>query len=169
MKLFSKQVVITVALSAIALVIFNLGRDVVGSPQQADFEDWYTLAVPSIEATQPGSAAVADIRVTVAVGGTRHNQWTVPATSLADSEERSRLVRVLQLLKESQVFGLRSLNQAESSAETVSITVTDKEKAFRTIIPLEATTRNIQLKNLLALLDVFAATPASTQVEPGRL
>jgi hypothetical protein len=169
MKLFSKKNVITGILAVAALLVFNIGRDVATSEQQAQFDDWCTLAVPSIEATQAGSAAIADIHVTVSVAGAQRNQWTIPTTSLADAEERSRLVRVLQLLKESQVFGLRGLKEVGPADQVITITVSDKGRSFQTTVPYGTTNRNIQLQNLLTLLEVFASSPVGTQVEPARL
>jgi hypothetical protein len=51
----------------------------------------------------------------------------------------------------------------------MSVSVKDAQKQFETAVSLDTVRENIQLLNLIKLLEVYSATPTSSEVSPARL
>jgi predicted aldo/keto reductase-like oxidoreductase len=76
---------------------------------------------------------------------------------------------VLQLIRESNIFGVAPLKDSLNSKSAISISIKDGDHSFDTAVPYNITESNIQLKNLLKLLEVFSAKTPAAEIEPTRL
>jgi hypothetical protein len=188
-------------LIAVALVAFNLTRPPLETATQAAFLGWYSGASRYLEsqpdALTPSRRITAHVKIVRAPQGTEESDWVLPANTLEiggreNQEQRSRLARVLQLIKESQVYGkLDYLKPASPETSYISIIVSEgqntaegappdaaavgkdgeaQESVFTATVPLKDVESSIQLQNLIKLLEVFTATPAPSQeINPTQL
>jgi hypothetical protein len=172
-KFFSPQVVIGLLVTLTGLVVFNLNQPPLESERQAAFNAWYSSARPSLELASDAALAnrklTIKVRVTTPAGTSPVNEWTLPIQNLAHSEDRSRTTRVLQLISESQVFGLAPAENSRDVVGRLFISITDGEQHFDTVVPLEDVEKDIRLQNLLKLLEVFSTQPMEAPVDPTRL
>jgi hypothetical protein len=164
--ILSKSTLVAIVASA-ALIAFNTLSYDLESEQLASFNEWYPKAASTLDSQNPEDTGKSKLQVTIRVtGGLSSSTWSFPSRSLADSNDRAQTSRVLQLLKESKVFGLpQSSGKKESQ---VTITVSDEAGSFSTTIDADSVQDNIQLQNLLKLLEVYAATPQEP-VNPAQL
>jgi hypothetical protein len=152
---------VTVALVIGSLILFNVFIGKVDTEKLAAFNDWYPPIATILSEEEPPPAS--SLRVTIqlsgsfARGGT--TSQTFPTQSLADQRDREQTFRVLQLLSESKVFGLPAVTRPHEGGSYVTITVSDERASFQTIVNADTVEKSIQLKNLLKLLELYAATP----------
>ncbi len=164
--LLSKSTFVAIVASA-ALIAFNTLSYNLESEQLASFNEWYPKASNVLDAPNPEIAGTSKLQVTIRVaGGLTTTTFNFPAHSLTDPTERAQTSRVLQLLKESKVFGIPQSSGKKESQVTIS--VSDDAGSFSTTIDGDVAQDNIQLQNLLKLLEVYAATPQQA-VNPTQL
>jgi hypothetical protein len=163
--ILSKSTLVAIVASA-ALIAFNTLSYNLESEQLASFNEWYPNAANMLSNENP-EAGKSKLQVTLRVnGGLSGSTFTFPSRTLADSNDREQTSRILQLLKESKVFGIPQSSAKNDSQ--VTITVSDESGSFSTTIDSDAVQDNIQLQNLLKLLEVYAATPQQP-VNPAQL
>lgn len=170
-QLLLSRTVIGILITIAALIGFNASRMDLTTELLADFSSWHTKTALLLDNPETETQALPKLSIKIAVdsvqpGGSRR-EWTFPSTSLANPTERSQTSRVLQLIRESKVFGLPQLSSNDTSRPSLSIVVTDDKEEFQTIVPLSEIENNIQLQNLLKLLEVFSATP-NADVNPAQ-
>ncbi|MEY4669466.1 MAG: hypothetical protein RL518_2165 [Pseudomonadota bacterium] len=164
--LLSKSTLVAIVASA-ALIAFNTLSYNLESEQLASFNDWYPTAATTLESDNAETASKSKLQITIKVeGGLSSSTWSFPTRSMADSDDRAQTSRVLQLIKESKVFGIPQSSRTKDSK--VTITVSDESASFATTIDGSDVEDNIQLQNLLKLLEVYAATPKQP-INPAQL
>jgi hypothetical protein len=163
--ILSKSTLVAVVASA-ALIAFNTLSYNLESEQLASFNEWYPNAANTLNDDNP-EASKSKLHVTIRVnGGLGSSTFNFPSHTLADANDREQTSRVLQLLKESKVFGIPQSSGKKDPQ--VTITVSDESGSFSTTIDGDAAQDNIQLQNLLKLLEVYATTPQQ-QINPSQL
>jgi hypothetical protein len=164
--------------AAVALFLaFNLSRPPLETETQAQFIAWYEGASAYLNGTGEQNPAPRPIQATITlVSDTtpsgKTTSWSLPVGAPEERELRSRLARVLELVKESGVYASRTYLVATPPRRPhVAITVTEDTKNFTAHVPLTDIEENIQLKNLLKLLEIFTASPAATvaPINPSQL
>jgi hypothetical protein len=164
--ILSKSTVVALVASA-ALIAFNTLSYNLESEQLASFNEWYPQAATVLDDTAAENPAKSKLQVTINIkGGLSSSTFSFPSRSLADANDRAQTSRVLQLLKESKVFGIAQSSGKEDSQ--VTITVSDDTGSFSTTVDASAVQDNIQLQNLLKLLEVYTTTPQQP-VNPAQL
>lgn len=170
------------AVAALGLfIIFNATRPGLETETQARFTQWYEDASSYLTKTEGSPATVRKILATItlktdSLPDGKPSQWIVPNRGLEESEQRSRLARVLELIKESQIYGNSAylVSNPVSPPPTfphLSVTVIEGENTFSAAIPLKDLEKSIQMKNLLKLLEIFSSTPTqpTPQINPNQL
>jgi hypothetical protein len=173
-KVVNPRILVGVALTAMALIAFNLGRPPgLKSDLLTSFNSWYEgtalKLTPDAELKDAGLSLKVLVTLKDPSDSPPVSTWELPATSLLDLAERENTARVLQLIRESGVFGLTSLRNPTATTPHVSFVVQEGERVFETAISLDVVRENIQLMNLLKLLEVYSSTPAASNVDPTRL
>lgn len=162
-----------IGLCVAILIAFNLTHIRIESNLLSSFESWYQHASQTLTASAPLKEADQSLKVTITLNSPQHSAtsstWTLPRTSLLDASERESTSRILQLINESKVFGLRPLRGDASSQPSLTILVKDSQREFQIAVSLEDIQDNIQIQNLLKLIDVYSHSEPSTSVEPARL
>jgi hypothetical protein len=172
-ELLKPKALVAALLTLMAVVAFNLSQPRLDSERGVQFNSWYeAAAIKLAPSTDPKDA---DLRLSISITvrdparGPAPTTWNLPAQSLLDIDDRDNTARILQLIKESGVFNLRPLSNPAKESSVLTISVKDQEHQFETALPLRSAEDNIQLRNLLKLLEVYASTPLSTEVTPHRL
>lgn len=172
-KLLSPQVIIGLVVTVVGLIVFNLTRPGLHSERQAAFDTWYSSTIPSLEVGTDAALAsrklTIKVRLTGALGSTPVNEWTLPMQNLGNPEDRTRTTRVLQLISESQVFGLSPAKNPSNNAAYLFLSIADGEQHFDTVVALQQVEKDIRLQNLIKLLEVFSSQPPTPAVDPTRL
>jgi hypothetical protein len=168
-KAVNLRLVIGVVLTLMALVAFNLSRPGLHRDLHASFNHWCQGAVtrlaPGNELKDSDLALKIVVTLKDAANGSRHSIWNLPLRSILDPEERDNIARILQLIKESSVFGMSPLKDPSLAQSVLTISVKEGENVFETAVSLESVRGNIQLMNLIKLLEVYAsATPEAPNV-----
>jgi len=162
-----------IGLCAAILIAFNLTHIRIESDLLASFDSWYRHASQTLTASAPLKETDPSLKVSITLNSPQTRStpatWTLPRTSLLDASERENTARILQLLSESKVFGLRPLSGDATARSSLAIVVSDSHQQFQITVPLEDIQENIQIQNLLKLIDVYSLTEPSTSVEPARL
>lgn len=160
----------TIVLVIGSLVLFNVLSGKLDTEKLAAFNEWYPpiATMLSEEETPPTSSLRVTIQLTGSFAPSGTTAQTFPAHSLADPRDREQTFRVLQLLSEAKVFGLPAVTRPYDGGSYVTITVSDEKASFQTIVNADTVEKSIQLKNLLKLLELYAATP-QTPVNPAQL
>ena len=169
----SPKYLIGILLTAMALVAFNLGQPGIERDTASTFNAWYEQAATKLGPSAEPQQADLALRVTVSVKDALHGDaptvWNVPSSSLLDRGERENTSRVLQLIRESGVFGFTPLRNPASASSLLALSIKDGEQQFDITVPYSAIEQSIQLQNLLKLLDVYSNQPDTSHVEPARL
>jgi hypothetical protein len=172
-KVVNPRIIIGVVLTVMALIAFNLGRPGLKSDLLTSFNNWYEATALKLSPESELKEADLTLKVSVTLRDPSHappvSVWELPQKSLLDVSERENTSRVLQLIRESGVFGLTPLRNPPLNVPHVSVVVKEGERVFETAVPLESVRENIQLMNLLKLLDVYSRSPATSEVAPTRL
>jgi hypothetical protein len=172
-KLLSPQVVIGFVVTLVGLVAFNLTRPSLQSERQAAFDTWYSSTLPSLQVGSDAALAsrklTIKVRLTGAVSSAPVSEWTLPIQNLGNAEDRTRTTRVLQLISESQVFGLAPARNPSDNAAYLFLSIADGEQRFDTVVPVQEVEKDIRLQNLIKLLEVFSSQPPTPAVDPTRL
>jgi hypothetical protein len=182
-RLFTPQSLLIIASTIVALLVFNVSRPGLKNELLSSFDTWYQESSPALllhtDAPYQGRNITVTVRSFRGNGSSTNssainnhaidNEWKLPSGSLSDIEQRMRLARVLQLISESQVFGLRPLTNPRAGGSYLAIVVVDPTRTFETTISFDEVKGNIQLQNLLKLLEVFATTPPPAAMNPSQL
>jgi hypothetical protein len=173
-KVVNPRILVGVILTAMALVAFNLGRPSgLKSDLLTSFNSWYQGTALKLTPDAELKDADLTLKVLVTLNDPARtppvSTWELPSKSLRDLGERENTARVLQLIRESGVFGLTPLRSPAPTTPHVSLVVKEGERVFETAVSLDAVRENIQLMNLLKLLEVYSSTPASSELDPTRL
>jgi hypothetical protein len=164
------------ALSLACLIAFNLNRPLPQSEQLAAFNTWYSATAPALEVSSDPALAnrklFVKIKLNAANGvdsSSSSTEWALPNQNLAVTEDRERTTRVLHLISESKIFGLKPLRDLSGNTPYLWLSIEDGEQRFNTAVPLSEVESEIRLQNLIKLLEVFSSQPITPAVEPGRL
>ena len=176
-RFLSPQYIIGAVAALGLFVIFNATRPGLETETQARFTQWYEDASSYLTKTEGTPATVRKILATITLTSDslpdgKSAQWTVPNRGLEESEQRSRLARVLELIKESQIYGNSAyLVSTPPTTPHLSVAVIEGENTFSAAIPLKDLEKSIQMKNLLKLLEIFSSTPTqpTPQINPNQL
>ena len=156
-----------------ALVAFNLGSPTIQNNLQSSFNEWYQGVAEKLSPTADLKETDLTLQISIVVKdpsrGVTPSAWQLPVRSLLDPTDRENTGRVLQLLRESGIFGLSSVRDQANAPSLMSVSVKDAQKQFETAVSLDTVRENIQLLNLIKLLEVYSATPTSSEVSPARL
>lgn len=162
-----------IGLCATILIAFNLTHIRIESDLLSSFESWYQHASKVLATTSTLKETDQSLKVSITLNSPQTRStpatWTLPRTSLLDASERENTARILQLLSESKVFGLRPLSGDAADQPSLAIAVSDSHQQFQITVSLEDIQDNIQIQNLLKLIDVYSHTEPSTSLEPARL
>gem|GEM_PF-1679951 len=175
LTLLSPRLIFVAALSLASLIAFNMNRPLPQSEQLAAFDTWYSATAPSLERSSDPALAnrklSVKIKLSTSNGGDASisNEWSLPNQNLAVTEDRERTTRVLHLISESKVFGLKPLEDLSGKTPYLSLSIADGEQRFDTAVPLREVESEIRLQNLVKLLEVFSSQPIAPAIEPGRL
>jgi len=174
-KLISTQALFTGAVALLAVVVFNLTRRPLPTDLAVDFNRWYEATSPILAEQVPSDpAALANLKLSVTIQLTGRStlpstlSWTLPVRSLGENEDRSNTARALQLVRESEVFGMAPVASLKEGGSYLVISIRDGEKQFDTTIPAAAAEKSIQLQNLLKLLDIFSKSGSASPIDPSR-
>jgi hypothetical protein len=172
-KLCSLKYLIGTVLALMALVAFNLGRPRIETDTAAEFNSWYKLTAEKLNQTKDVQRSDLAVQVRITLREPTHGDtptvWLIPSTSLADTAEREATSRVLQLIRESGVFGLPSTKIASDAPSSISINLKDANQQFEITLPYHVVENNIRLQNLLTFLQVYSAQRNTPSIEPARL
>ena len=171
-KFVSRRVVVGVVLTLLALLLFNGTRPALQSDTLAKFNAWYETAAPTLDSGTDATLANRKLTLKVRLSGTSGasaNEWILPTHNLGNADDRSRTIRVLQLIHESQLFGLRSTQDPVEGESYLSISITDGDQRFDTVIKADDVEGDIRIQNLIKLLEVFSTEPAVPTIDPTRL
>lgn len=176
-RFLSPQYIVGAVAALGLLLIFNATRPALETETHARFTQWYEGASTYLTKTEGNPSPVRTIQATIVVSpepssGGKSSKWIVPNGTLDEGEQRSRLARVLELIKESQIYGNSSyLVAADSTTPHISVAVSEGESTFAATIPLKELEKNIQIKNLLKLLEIFSSNPIqpTPQINPTQL
>jgi len=172
-KFCSPKYLLGALFAAMALVAFNLGRPGIEADTASAFNAWYRTTAEKLapSADVNGYDSALDLTVTINVNYQQQapSTWRVPSTSLRDPQERENTARVLQLIRESGVFGFAGLRNPTRSITSMTLTIKDGDQIFETTVPYGVVEQNIQLQNLLKLLEVFSSQTSTNPLEPARL
>lgn len=156
-----------------AVVAFNIGQPGIETDTAANFNRWYQATAPKLAPSTEFNETSLSLRIAITVNNVSSRGtptvWNLPLTSLRDPQERENTGRVLQLIRESGIFGLAPLKNPASSSSFISVSVSDGEEHFDISVPFRTVEENIQLQNLLKLLDVYSSQIGTPHVEPARL
>jgi hypothetical protein len=162
-----------IGLCVAILIAFNLTHIRIESNLLSSFESWYQHVSQTLAASSSLKETDQSLKVTITLNSPQAHStpatWILPRTSLLDASERENTSRILQLLNESKVFGLRPLRGDAATQPSLTILVKDSQQEFQIAVSLEDIQDNIQIQNLLKLIDVYSHTEPSTSVEPARL
>lgn len=162
-----------IGLCAAIIVAFNLTHIRIESDLLSSFDSWYQHASQTLSASSTPKETDQSLKVSITLNSPQTQAapatWTLPRTSLLDASERENTARILQLLGESKVFGLRPLSGDVANQPSLAIAVSDSHQQFQITVSLEDIQENIQIQNLLKLIDVYSHTEPSTSLEPARL
>jgi hypothetical protein len=169
--LLKPQALVVLVATLVVLLVFNLSRPSLTHELQATFDTWYSNASVQLAdnngSTQQSKPVSVVIKLTSSPEST--NEWKLPVLDGNNAEERARILRVLGLLSEGRVFNLPTLTSPGGREPFLSISVTDAERKFETVVSLKTVSDNIQLQNLIKLLEVFATQPATQLANPAQL
>jgi hypothetical protein len=172
-KLLSPQVIIGFIATVVGLIAFNVTRPGLQSERQAAFDTWYSGALPSLESSSDATLATrkltVKVRMTGALGNTPASEWTLPIQNLGNTEDRTRMTRVLQLISESQAFGLTPPRDLGEKTGNLFLSIADGDQRFDTVVAAQDVEKDIRLQNLIKLLEVFSAQPTVPAIDPTRL
>lgn len=147
------------ALGAIAFIIFaaNYQGVPVRSSLQAEYEKWlsereeqFRLSPASFE-----SGPVINLHV-LSVSSLHPLSVYLRSSSRAESE---RVFRILELMREANLFSTSRWRGSETSWPGISFFVEDGGRIFRTQLDETEVEASVQAKTMLKLLQIFAATP----------
>jgi hypothetical protein len=166
------------AVAALGLfIIFNATRPALETETQARFTQWYEGASSYLTKNEGNPSPLRKIQATITLTtdvppSGKSSQWIVPNGGLEEGEQRARLARVLELIKESQIYGNFSyLGSASPTSPHLSVVVSEGDHTFSATIPLSDLEKSIQMKNLLKLLEIFSLSPTqpTPQINPNQL
>ena len=172
-RFISLKWLVILGVGGAVLVAFNLTQVRIESNLLSSFDTWYKRAAVTLATTSAPQEVDQSLKVVITLHSPQIQSgpatWTLPRTSLLDANDRENTARILQLISESRVFGLRPLRSESGDRPSLAISVTDSQQQFQITVSLEDIQDNIQIQNLLKLIDVYSHTEPTTSVEPARL
>jgi len=171
-KVTSRRVVIVTLITIAALLLFNGTRPALQSDALSAFNSWYEAAAPTLDSGSDATLANRKLTLKVRISsaaGTPASEWILPTHNLGNVDDRSRTIRVLQLIHESQLFGLKPVRDPLEGGSHLSIAISDGEQHFDTVIKADEVEGDIRIQNLIKLLEVFSTEPAVPTIDPTRL
>ena len=153
---------ILIIFGAIAFFVFAASYQGVPlrSSLQADFETWlsgreeqFRLAPSSFE-----TGSVINLHV---LSASRTHPLSVYLRA-ASRPEAERVFRILGLMREANIFSISKWRGDETNWPGVSLLIEDGGRIFRTQLDQREIEAAVQIKTMLKLLQVFAATPLPT-------
>lgn len=155
------------------MIAFNLTHVRIESNLLSSFDTWYAHASKSLASVSPAKETDQSLKVVITLNSPQTQAapatWTLPRTSLLDAGDRENTGRILQLISESRIFGLRPVRGEAASQPSLAVSVTDNQQQFQITVSLEDIQDNIQIQNLLKLVDVYSHAELPASVEPSRL
>lgn len=157
MKLFNVKTV--AAIGAVAFLIFAASYQSVPviSSAQVEFERWLSAREEqsrlSPEAFQAGSPVVLRI---VSPSPNRYLSIQLRSSSRSETE---RVFRILELLREANVFSTSAWHSDEMKWPGISIVIEDGGRTFKTQLGEQDIQTSVRLKTMLKLLEHYAANP----------
>ena len=160
-------------LAVMAVIAFNIGQPGIETNTAAAFNAWYQATAPKLSPSGDFNESDLPLRITVTLTNSTLRDtptvWNVPLASLRDPQERENAGRVLQLIRESGIFGFTPLRNPTSVSSVITLSIRDGDEQFETSVPFRTVEGNIQLQNLLKLLDIYSTQTGTPHVEPARL
>ncbi len=155
------------------LVVFNLTNIRLESDLLSSFDTWYAHTSKVLASTSLPKETDQSLKVVITLNSPQTQPapatWTLPRVSLLDPSDRENTARILQLLSESRVFGLRPQRGDGTHDPSLAISVADNQQQFQITVALEDIQDNIQIQNLLKLVDVYSHSEPPASLEPARL
>jgi len=156
-----------------ALIAFNLSHPTLKNDLLTSFNEWYQGVSAQLSSAADPQQTTLALKVSVTLSdptiGGAPAVWTLPSRSLLESTDRDNTARVLQLIRESGIFGFSPIRGGSTKEPFVAVSVRDEQRQFEITIPLDQAQKSIQLQNLLKLMDLYSHAPLSSTVEPARL
>jgi hypothetical protein len=172
-KVISPRILIGLGITIAALLVFNVTRPPLQSELLTAFNTWYQLSAPALDSASDAALASRKLSVKVRLSGSSAvgtpNEWTLPAQNLGNTDDRARITRVLQLVHESEIFGIHPVASPVQGGSYLSILVLDGEHRFETTIDTQKVEQDIRIQNLIKLLEVFGTQPATPTTVPTSL
>lgn len=172
-KVCTKRGLVAIGFTVMALIAFNLSHPTLKNDLLTSFNEWYQGISPKLTSATDPQQADLSLRVSVTLSdpsiGGAPAVWTLPTRSLLESTDRDNTARVLQLIRESGIFGLSPMPSSAKKGPSVAVSVRDEQRQFEITIPLDQAQKNIQLQNLMKLMDLYSHAPSTSTVEPARL
>lgn len=159
-------------IAIVVLIIFNSTRRPPTSDLQFRYNAWFTSVEGSL---RPGTNAPPQIMVSLSAAGEAipPGSWEIKtgttATPDTAPQARDNMYRILQLIHESNVFGLDSIAEDDTTTGRYKLRVDHNEDHFMIAIPAKYVAGNIQAQNLVKLIQLYAASVATPVVVPGQL
>ena len=172
--MFQTRLAVGFLLTVIILAAFNWTRPPLETEKEVAFREWYKVASPALHDAEAPSLIASSPKIRVKVRGdsglyVAPQEYTLPSVEMDPDAERERLTRILQLIAESQIFGMKPMDVPAEEAHYLSVSVDAGEKKFDIAVPYNTVRDNIQLQNLLQLLELFSSTAHLETVVPGNL
>jgi hypothetical protein len=168
-----KPKILVVAIAVALLFIgFNAYQPPLENIQEAEFNKWYAEQATKGTNKPPlqSDGALSGVTVLVSVYENKNKnvvgEWLVPRAHATNSSDHDMLLRVLQLIRESNLFHLEPDGHSSGKGLSVSIVIKTPAKSFQTTIPMRAVDESIQLKNLLKLLETHDSLPPQKTALP---
>jgi hypothetical protein len=172
-SLFKTKTILGVALTVLALVAFNRNQLSVNTEALSSFGQWYQDTASKLSPGAELREGNLPLRITITLNDPSSSApstvWELPKRSLLELDERDNTLRILGLINESGVFGLRRLPNPSKEMGYLSIAIKDEQRDFVSAVPLSVVNDNIQLRNLLQLLQVTSTEQSAGDVAPERL
>jgi len=164
---------VVVAFMVMGIIAFNLSRPPLKNDLLTTFNEWYQTAATQLQSHGESQPSNLSVRISITVSNPALSAtptvWNLPVRTLLDPDDRDNTARALQLINESGVFGFSPLKNPSDTQGSITISVRDEQRQFEISIPSKDAEKNIQLRNLLKLLEVYSQEPPTTHVEPARL
>ena len=144
-----------IALTVIALIVFNRSSVSVKSAEQVDFESWLVGVEKVFQSAEPlpETEGVITVRVKSEIRS-RPFEWTL-SSSNSSPDQNDKLLRILALLRESNVF-TGPLGSRSTNSNRIQIDVNQGQRSFSALITEEDVALNVKAQNMLKLFELAA-------------
>lgn len=163
-------------LIAAALYLFNHSQPPHKSAFQTEYEKWFSELSPVLLSADE-KTEIPKISITLRdLDSNKH--WQLNTGSEADTKKKispAKLQRVLQLIKEAELFDLDNKNEIlehDYNSARYELAIKAPEKSFIAKVPLKLFRSSIKLKNLFTLYRLYAneaAKPADVALADSKV